>query len=65
MAVVDSVEFHRGIRRASLSLCADRSLVIVADVGPNDAAYAALEAGRQVPLTLAPNKLQLFAQAAT
>ncbi len=65
MAVVDSVEFHRGIRRATLQLCADRSLVIVADVGPNDSAYAALEAGRQVPLTLPPDKMQLFAQAET
>ena len=54
-------EFHRGIRRATLSLCADRSVSIVADVGPNDAAYATLEVGRQVPLTLPLDKMQLFA----
>ena len=63
LAVVDAVEFHRGIRRATLSLCVDRSLTLVADVGPNDAAYASLEVGRQVPLTLALDKTRLFAAA--
>ncbi|MFT5590716.1 MAG: iron(III) transport system ATP-binding protein [Bradyrhizobium sp.] len=62
MAVVEAVEFHRGIRRATLTLCVDRALSIFADVGPNDAGYDSLEAGRRVPLTLLPDKVRLFSR---
>jgi iron(III) transport system ATP-binding protein len=61
MAVVDRVDFHGGLRRATLSLCADRAVSVFADVGPNEAAYATLEPGRRVPLTLSPHNTRLFA----
>ncbi|MDY7577662.1 putative 2-aminoethylphosphonate ABC transporter ATP-binding protein [Herbaspirillum sp. RTI4] len=60
MAVVDRVDFHGGLRRATLSLCADRKLSIFADVGPNDAGYALLEAGKRVPITLPTHKMRVF-----
>ncbi len=60
MAEVEHVEFHSGQRRAVLSLCANRTIRILADVGPNDAGYASLEAGRRVPLTLPEHAIRLF-----
>lgn len=63
MAVVDRVDFHGGLRRASLSLCANRAITILADVGPNDAGYAALEPGRRVPVTLPAAAVHIFAEA--
>jgi iron(III) transport system ATP-binding protein len=61
MAIVDRVDFHGGLRRASLSLCVDRAMSIFADVGPNDAGYSSLEPGRRVPVSLPQNKVRVFA----
>ncbi|AZP12431.1 putative 2-aminoethylphosphonate ABC transporter ATP-binding protein [Undibacterium parvum] len=63
MAIVDRVDFHGGLRRASLSLCVDRAMSIFADVGPNDAGYATLEPGRRVPVSLPAHKVRVFAVA--
>ncbi|MFC5475440.1 putative 2-aminoethylphosphonate ABC transporter ATP-binding protein [Paraherbaspirillum soli] len=60
MAVVERVDFHGGLRRAALTLCADRTIRIIADVGPNDAGYAMLEPGRRVPVTLPGHKVRVF-----
>ena len=64
MAMVDRVDFHGGLRRATLSLCANRDIGILADVGPNDAGYAALEPGRRVPVTLPGHKVRIFVEPA-
>ncbi|MEB0139981.1 MULTISPECIES: putative 2-aminoethylphosphonate ABC transporter ATP-binding protein [unclassified Undibacterium] len=61
MAIVDRVDFHGGLRRATLSLCADRAMSIFVDVGPNDAGYASLEPGRRVPVSLPQHKVRVFA----
>jgi len=60
MASVDRVDFMGGLRRASLSLCAAREIEILADVGPNDAGFAALVPGQRVPVTLQAERLRLF-----
>ncbi|MDN3577142.1 putative 2-aminoethylphosphonate ABC transporter ATP-binding protein [Chitinimonas viridis] len=60
MAVVERVDFLGGLRRASLSLCAAREIVLVADVSPNDAGFSALVPGQRVPVTLPADRLRLF-----
>nr|WP_105532343.1 putative 2-aminoethylphosphonate ABC transporter ATP-binding protein [Solimicrobium silvestre] len=60
MAEVERVEFHSGQRRACLSLCANRAIRILADVGPNDAGYPLLEVGRRVPVTLPAHSVRVF-----
>jgi iron(III) transport system ATP-binding protein len=60
MATVERVDFHGGLRRASLSLCGNRDIAILADVGPNDTGYAMLEPGRRVPVTFPAHKIRLF-----
>ncbi|WP_438943670.1 putative 2-aminoethylphosphonate ABC transporter ATP-binding protein [Noviherbaspirillum malthae] len=60
MAIVEGVEFHGGVRRGVLSLCADRDIKVQADVSPNEAGYDRLVIGNRVPIFLAHDKLRFF-----
>ncbi|HEY9101906.1 putative 2-aminoethylphosphonate ABC transporter ATP-binding protein [Chitinimonas sp.] len=61
MATVERVDFLGGLRRATLSLCAAHEITLLADVGPNDAGFAALVPGQRVPVRLPPERLRVFA----
>ncbi|GAB3252418.1 P-loop NTPase family protein [Chitinimonas naiadis] len=61
MALVERVDFHGGLRRAALSLCAAHDVTLLADVSPNDAGYHTLVPGQRVPVTLPADRLRLFA----
>ena len=62
MAVVNRVDFHGGVRRGVLALCADREIKIFADVSPNEACYDSLAVGKRVPITLASHKMRFFTE---
>ncbi|MGH8809453.1 MAG: putative 2-aminoethylphosphonate ABC transporter ATP-binding protein [Noviherbaspirillum sp.] len=63
MAVVERVDFHGGVRRGVLSLCADRNIRVLADVSPNEGAYGNLVVGKRVPIVLAGSKMRFFTDA--
>jgi iron(III) transport system ATP-binding protein len=60
MAVVDRVDFLGGVRRAVLSLCADRDVRLIVDVAANQDGYDSLQPGRRVPISVPAHKVRFF-----
>jgi iron(III) transport system ATP-binding protein len=61
MAIVERIDFHGGVRRGVLALCADRDIKILADVSPAQVGYHDFVVGRRVPVTLPCHKMRFFA----
>ncbi|MBB3223450.1 putative 2-aminoethylphosphonate ABC transporter ATP-binding protein [Pseudoduganella umbonata] len=64
MAIVERVDFLGGVRRAVLSLAADRDALLTVDVSRNDPGYALLVPGARVPVSIAPHAVRYFVDGA-
>jgi len=60
MAIVERVDFLGSVRRALLSLAAERHVLLTADVARNEPGYDSLVPGNRVPISIAPHKVRYF-----
>jgi iron(III) transport system ATP-binding protein len=60
MARVDRIDFMGSVRRVTLALAADRQVKLLADVGANDPALAAIVPGQMAPLRIPAERLRIF-----
>jgi len=64
MAIVERVDFLGGVRRAVLSLAAERHVELTVDVARNEPGYELLIPGQRVPVSIAPHKVRYFVDGA-
>lgn len=64
MAIVERVDFLGGVRRAVLTLAAERHVELTVDVARNEPGYELLVPGQRVPVSIVPHKVRYFVDGA-